>query len=99
VKVAIALISIFVGIPLFILNARWIASESVAELNQLSRSQLGIGPGWNSYIIEHGKVIEWKLGTVEENPFLFGVSAIGNLLLLTPFLMIFLRWKMNRVNE
>ena len=92
-KLVIALISLFVAIAIFTLNARWVAAESATTLDQSSRDRLGVNPGWKSYVIEHGKVIEWRLGTVKDNPFLFGVSVVGNIVFLAPFLVMLWRWK------
>jgi hypothetical protein len=81
-----ALISWAAAAYFFIIVAPWITAVEVSALEERYAAQAR--PEWNAAVVAHGKVSEWKRGTLRENPLGFALHVAG--LLATSCLTFFM---------
>jgi len=66
-----------VAIYFFTLVAPWTTAVEVRELE--ARYAAEAHPSWNAAVTGHGRVKEWKRGTIQENPVGFWAAFTGML--------------------
>lgn len=74
-RAVIALVSWGAAAYFFIIVAPWTTAVEVSALEERYAAQAR--PEWNAAVIAHGKVSEWKRGTLRENPFGFALHVVG----------------------
>lgn len=72
-------------VVMFFIWAPWLVSQPIEQLKEVQIAHGEVPPEAKSYTVNHGKVYFRKLGTVSQQPFLFGlltVAMVADLVLL-----------------